>query len=243
MFTVSTLIDALFATRCVRCNRLGSSYCVGCWSQLAFRVRRVERVSPSGEVLVGFSVIVFDDTVSELMHEFKENGIAALAAPIGSALVPALQELATTTAVGPRDSVWLVPVASGVNSLQKRGYSPGALIGKALLSRANPRFEARVELGAFPRLFWGGSLVWRQREVADQAGLTGRARQNNLVGAMRASARAGNRSVVLVDDIVTTGSSLFETARALRAEGATVLGFVTFAETILRNLAKTNTET
>jgi len=57
---------------------------------------------------------------------------------------------------------------------------------------------------------------------------------------MQASSGVANKSIVLVDDIVTTGSTLFETARALRAEGASVLGFVTFAETVLRSFAKSD---
>jgi predicted amidophosphoribosyltransferase len=164
------------------------------------------------------------------MHHLKEMGISALARPIGSALAGSLASLLSQDSIAPAGPVWLVPVASGVKSLQKRGYSPASLIGKALLAEA----------GAGPRLLWGAGLVWRQRDVADQAGLTGLARQTNLVGVMRASARAANRSIVLVDDIVTTGSTLFETARALRAEGAHVVGFVTFAETILRSFAKSD---
>ena len=42
------------------------------------------------------------------------------------------------------------------------------------------------------------------------------------------------KRVLLVDDIVTTGSSLVEAARAIRAAGAQVVGFATLAETILK---------
>jgi len=42
-------------------------------------------------------------------------------------------------------------------------------------------------------------------------------------------------AVVLVDDVVTTGASLREAARAMAAAGNQVVGFVTIAETILRN--------
>ena len=232
MHLISSLFDALFATRCVRCKRLGPSVCFDCWAQMGLRTRQVTRVSPEGELLTGYSAIDFDDSVSELMHHLKEMGISALARPIGSALEGPLASLLSRDSSAPVGPLWLVPVASGVKSLQKRGYSPASLIGRALLASAS-------QTGGL-RLLWGAGLVWRQRDVADQAGLTGLARQTNLVGVMRASARAANKSIVLVDDIVTTGSTLFETARALRAEGAHVVGFVTFAETILRSFAKSD---
>jgi predicted amidophosphoribosyltransferase len=204
---------------------------------MGLRTRQVSRVSSEGEELKGFSAIDFDETVSALMHQFKENGISALAKPIGLTLVQPVFQLLSPETTANSGAIWLVPVAGGVKSLQKRGYSPAALIAKALLAEVNARHNEAFRPS---KLFWGASLVWREREVADQAGLTGNARKTNLVGAMRASPRAAQTRVILVDDIVTTGSTLFETARALRAEGAEVLGFVTFAETLLRSFHKSD---
>jgi len=197
----------------------------------------VVRTSPQGESLTGFSAIDFDDSVSNLMHHLKEGGVSALAKPIGLALVQPLCELLLFHPSSTDDALWLVPAAGGIKSLQRRGYSPATLIAKSLLVG----FDAEARKSAGPgALIWGGGLVWRKHEVSDQAGLSGLARQTNLVGAMQASSGVANKSIVLVDDIVTTGSTLFETARALRAEGASVLGFVTFAETVLRSFAKSD---
>jgi predicted amidophosphoribosyltransferase len=46
------------------------------------------------------------------------------------------------------------------------------------------------------------------------------------------------KRVLLVDDIVTTGATLTEMARAASAAGAVVTGFVTVAETIPKTLTK-----
>ncbi|MET9857381.1 hypothetical protein ABZY57_31180, partial [Streptomyces sp. NPDC006450] len=68
-----------------------------------------------------------------------------------------------------------------------------------------------------------------RRAVADQAGLGAAQRRENLAGALEARPGAGRvmagaARIVLVDDLVTTGSTLVEAARALRAAGIGVPG-------------------
>jgi predicted amidophosphoribosyltransferase len=65
------------------------------------------------------------------------------------------------------------------------------------------------------------------RGMVDQAGLDARARAANLGGALavprRFASHLHGRAVVVVDDVITTGASIDETARAVRAAGADVL--------------------
>ncbi|MEP6797352.1 MAG: phosphoribosyltransferase family protein, partial [Lapillicoccus sp.] len=72
----------------------------------------------------------------------------------------------------------------------------------------------------------------------DQAGLGQEARARNLAGAyaVRSARTPGlvGRRVVLVDDVMTTGATLVEAARALRAAGAVVEAAVTLAATARR---------
>jgi predicted amidophosphoribosyltransferase len=72
--------------------------------------------------------------------------------------------------------------------------------------------------------------------VRDQADLNRSERKLNLVGRMSiegsAHSRLANRKVVLVDDIITTGSTVAEMARCLESEGIVPEIFVTFAETL-----------
>lgn len=115
----------------------------------------------------------------------------------------------------------LVWVPSGRRAVRRRGHDP---------------LRGVVEV-AVRRLWADGVPVsmmdaLRQRgRVADQAGLTARQRAANLQGAVEARACVAGRRVVLVDDVVTTGSSLAEAARALRAAGAEVTGTATIAAT------------
>ncbi|MFB4313305.1 ComF family protein [Actinomadura sp. 21ATH] len=76
----------------------------------------------------------------------------------------------------------------------------------------------------------------QRRRVLDQAGLPVGRRAANLAGALEVlpSAAVAGRTVVLVDDVITTGATLAEAARALRAADARVAAAATVAATPLR---------
>jgi predicted amidophosphoribosyltransferase len=68
------------------------------------------------------------------------------------------------------------------------------------------------------------------RKIRDQSGLHLKERWNNLEGAFVVEREHGLRgNVVLIDDLVTTGATLCEAARALRYAGIHVIGAVTAA--------------
>jgi predicted amidophosphoribosyltransferase len=77
-------------------------------------------------------------------------------------------------------------------------------------------------------------LLAPTRSVADQAGLDTSGRARNLAGALAARRCADGLRVVVVDDVVTTGATLAEATRALRAAGAEVLGAAVVAATVRR---------
>jgi predicted amidophosphoribosyltransferase len=70
-----------------------------------------------------------------------------------------------------------------------------------------------------------------RRRVADQAGLTATARSTNLTGALQARLDLRGVRVIVVDDVVTTGATLTEAARALRDAGAEVPAAAVIATT------------
>jgi predicted amidophosphoribosyltransferase len=70
--------------------------------------------------------------------------------------------------------------------------------------------------------------------VADQADLTAADRAANLSGALRARFDLRGSRVIVVDDVITTGATLAEAARALRAAGADVRAAAVVAATARR---------
>jgi predicted amidophosphoribosyltransferase len=74
--------------------------------------------------------------------------------------------------------------------------------------------------------------------VIDQVGLTHQQRAHNLAGALAVRKAARNRlplrPVILIDDVMTSGSTLAEAARAIRAAGGTPIGAAVLAATRFR---------
>jgi predicted amidophosphoribosyltransferase len=77
------------------------------------------------------------------------------------------------------------------------------------------------------------------RAVTDQVGLTHEQRARNLAGALvvrpTATARLALRPVVLVDDVMTSGATLADAARAIRAVGGWPVGAAVLAATRFRD--------
>lgn len=193
---------------CGGCGRSRTALCEECAGALHGAAAR--RVRPDPEP-VGLPVVHaaagYEDAVRAVLLGHKERGALGLAGALGRALAGAVRASAPYAAgTGP---LLLVPVPSARSAVRARGHDPArriALAASAELRRTGS--QARVL-----------SVLRQRRAVADQAGLSARQRLANLSGALEAAAGgvrllAGGR-IVLVDDLMTTGASLVEAARAV----------------------------
>lgn len=159
-----------------------------------------------------WAVATYSGPVRQLIVAHKERGLAGLTRPLGAALGRAV--LGATAEARP---AFLVPVPSSPASVRRRGRDPTLGIAR--------------EAGRTVGISCVRALEHRRR-VADQAGLTATARAANLAGALRSRLDLRGARVLLVDDVVTTGATLAEAARALRAAGAQVPAAAVVAATV-----------
>jgi ComF family protein len=146
------------------------------------------------------------EPLSGVLHHFKERGRTSVAKPLAVPLREAMKASyqRVRDAGEHRTITWVVPPSSRA-SFRKRGYSPIALLAQAA--------------GVKPQ-----KLLAINRKRADQSELGRAERFSNMKGVYRAKPGIAGKKVILVDDVVTTGATLLECARALRAGGAEVLG-------------------
>jgi predicted amidophosphoribosyltransferase len=121
--------------------------------------------------------------------------------------------------------VFIVPIPSSGNAVRRRGDMP-----LEILTRAAVR-----ELGLTSREILVTPALRLRRRVADQSGLNHSQRADNLEGAMQVRPRWQTSlhgvACLLVDDVLTTGATLVEARRALRAGGARHVAAATIAAT------------
>jgi len=174
----------------------------------------------------------YDALVSHLVTAHKDHGALGLAPILAGPLAMSVQALLRHC--GRRGPVLLVPVPSAAAAVRRRGYDATATLARLAARRLRPRYAVRVL-----------RLLAQRAGVRDQAGLTAAERSRNLEGALRLRAAAtwfrdpggmaDGCAVVLVDDVVTTGSSLAEATRVLHRAGVPVLGAATVAATQRRS--------
>jgi predicted amidophosphoribosyltransferase len=170
------------------------------------------------------SVASYDGVVRDVLVAYKESGVVALARPLGRALASA-----AAAAAGHGNAVALVPVPSSRRARRRRGYDAmRPLTATAAAALRGTGLDVRM-VAALRHL----------RPVADSVGLGAHDRFANLAGAF--GVRRGvadllrRRPVVVVDDLITSGATLTECTRALRAHGVEVLGVATVAATARRH--------
>lgn len=156
------------------------------------------------------AVARFDGTARELVHRLKYADGAHLARPLGKMMARAGHEL-----LGP--DVTLVPVPLHWRRLWSRRFNQSALLAReiARLSGAHLAPEA----------------IMRVKPTRPQVGLTAAQRADNLAGAFRVADGAALKGarIVLVDDVVTTGSTIDRLTRLLRRSGAGSVDALVFA--------------
>ncbi|MFF2842300.1 ComF family protein [Paenarthrobacter sp. NPDC057981] len=255
--TLQDFRAVLVPVECICCGAEDAVLCGDC----AKRVRRIcaqpfraEHQSPALVMVdgaTGIGVVAagpYRDELAQCLLSFKHFGQWRVGGVLASCLGRALG-----AALGHQDNFCLVPVPTSGRAYRKRGFSPVHLILLIVrLRRIEPQHRHLDVLEKVPApLSRKGSmtplpaLVQRiadvvpgrggSRSASGQKGLGRGERARKVRGSMRVKpGRAGQiRGVrcILVDDVLTTGATLAEAARAVEAAGGVVCGAVVLAAT------------
>ncbi len=155
---------------------------------------------------------IYAGPLREAVHALKFERRRALAAPLADLI--AEQCLAGLPA--PVDA--LVPVPLGPARERERGFNQATLLAE--------RLATAVAAPVRPR--W----LTRARPTQPQSDLGAAERRLNVRNAFAASTAVAGRHVIVVDDVLTTGATAADCARALKAAGARMVGVLAVARAL-----------
>jgi len=158
------------------------------------------------------SWVVFEEPIRSALHQLKYRRNLAL----GDALAKPLAEYARSL-MWPIDVVGPVPL--GKKRMRERGYNQVALVALPLAARTGWQYAPRG--------------LHRVRETRSQVGLSAGERKENMQAAFHADrSRVQGHTVLLMDDVATTGATLSACAGALLEAGAEAVYALTLARAL-----------
>jgi ComF family protein len=219
-------------------RRLHGSYCSVCGEELhlaAYLTREntgsfdadcgesrctlCQRTDPPFERAVAYGS--YESELRDLIHLLKFQQVRPAAAVLGRMLAETIANLERNMPVG---TIAVVPVPLYPRKRTQRGFNQAEMIARAALKQlARPK---RFDLCA--------GVLARRRETGSQIGLTRHQRRENLRGAFAVGDRSRilNRDILLIDDVLTTGTTASECARVLLRGGAARVWVATVARTL-----------
>jgi len=239
--SLAATMELVLPTICGGCGATGTTWCSACTQDAAHEAfpEGARKVCPT-PCPEGYpptwAASTYAVAARAALVAFKDSDrrdlTAVLAPMLSGSMLGALAgdpRLRAVLASG-NGPVFVIPVPSSPAAVRRRGDAPlelltGAAIRQTGLSERDLMFAPALRL---------------RRRVADQAGLDHRQRADNLERAIGVRPRwqvsIQGVTVLLVDDVLTTGATIVEAARALRAAGASHVAAATVAATQRRGI-------
>lgn len=210
---IGLVLDLLYPPRCGGCDRRDTLFCDDCRTQVLpltegpHAVRGVRSLVSAGE---------FRGPLRVAIHKFKYDSDRRLSQPLALLLHDALRgsiAWASLSASPPH----LVPVPLHPAREKARGYNQCLLLASDLAAATGWPLDQSLK---------------RTRETESQVGLDMEKRRENVRDAFEWQGEVAPHSVLLIDDVCTTGSTLSECALALTEAGTERVYVVTVAKAI-----------
>jgi ComF family protein len=165
----------------------------------------------------------YEGGLRELIHLLKYDRVRPAANVLGRMLAEAIEDLQPLFG---DNEILVVPVPLFVSKNRQRGFNQAELIARAAVKLMSVRFHLAP------------GLLKRRRETQSQIGLSRHQRRENLRGAfvLTKPEEIAGRQVLLIDDVMTTGTTVSECARVLRRAGASKVYVATVARTLKAEL-------
>jgi len=244
MEVASRLLSELFPSRCILCSQTVESsvennaveICRHCYNKQPFNAACcVQCALPLAEdsannTLCGrcirkrpdydyaHSIFRYEEDIIGLVHQLKFSEKITYASSIGELLLSAYDSADVLKKEVPD---CLLPVPLHPERLRQRGFNQSIEIARILSKKRS----LPVEL----------SSIVRRRSTPSQTGLSAKQRQTNIRGAFEFVSKMPYKHVLIIDDVVTTGSTVNELASLLKKNNIERVGVLSIARAPVRN--------
>ncbi len=217
-------LDWLFPPECVKCGEPGTNWCDSCQKKIEIIQKVVcpicgipsktnavcpqcKQHPPTLDWLRSWAI--YNETLKTFIHALKYKNNRRLATTFANAIAEIYKNNPY-----PVDFITVVPLSK--KRTRQRGYNQVALIAKALQPQINLKFHPEA--------------ICRIRNTETQVGKNFHERAINVIGAFRANPMlVQDKSILILDDVYTTGATLNACTNALKNAGASRIIGITAA--------------
>jgi len=230
--TKEVILDTLFPISCISCNKTNDWLCSTCLNKIPLKSEQVcpyceKAITPNGYTcfeckekysLNGLLVTSSyqDKTISKAIHLYKYRFIEDLSCALGDIILRSIQNSDL-----PLPDM-IIPIPLHKRRLRWRGFNQSELLAKYVSEKITPGFPIALENNLLERF----RFTHPQMEIKNNF-----ARKKNIENAFKIPKDklklVKNKRILLVDDVTTTGATIFECAKTLKKSGASeVFGVV-----------------
>lgn len=200
-----SFLSVLFPENCIACGKSGAVLCAICERSI---VMKPTALGKSTAALFDYK----NPLVKKAVWALKYDRRLALAEYFGTALYREFFKHLGRASAG-SESILLIPIPSSAGTIKERGSNHAEAIARVVAENAaNDELSLSVDAG----------ILLKEKETLHQVELKNRAgRQKNLRGAFTVTGgeKIAKKTIILIDDVVTTGATLREARAALRKYG------------------------
>ncbi|EKE25773.1 MAG: phosphoribosyltransferase [uncultured bacterium] len=218
-----SILDILFPIKCISCKKEGFWICHKCFNKIHINTEHYcsvcqTKLTPNGKTCISCKRVNHLDgmiwatnyrepIIAQAIHLFKYRFIQDLHYPLGNLILKSM----TKTEMPIPDLI--IPIALHPRRLRWRGFNQSELLAKIISNNLLPLHKIPI----------AEDILMRQKNTKPQMEIKRRKqRQQNISGAfsIKNSNLIENKTILLIDDVSTTGSTIFECAKILKSQGA-----------------------